>query len=160
MKRSKWTSRLACALVVAGTVAGVALAAGTQGSQSDPLVTLSYLNEKAVPAILEQVDKKLEEREAELTKKLQTAAGEGSAAFTAVDAASGKTLTLSAGTQLLLRKGTASSSAALVDMTDGSTLTGDGSLAANHLYMAAADGQTVNVSAAATFLIQGAYSQS
>ena len=62
MKPSKWTSRLACTILVVGTIAGVALAAGTQGSQSDPLVTLSYLNEVALPGLLKQVDQKLDAR--------------------------------------------------------------------------------------------------
>lgn len=159
MKRNKWTSRLACVLLVTGTIAGVALAAGTQGSQSDPLVTLSYLNDTAVPEIMKQVDKKLDTREAELTKKLQEAAGGGQTSFAAVDASEGKTLTLSAGTQFLLRSGTASSTAALVDLTGGETLAGTGALTVNHLYMATADAQAVTVSSSATFLIQGSYTQ-
>ena len=157
MKPSKWTSRLACMILVVGTIAGVALAAGTQGSQSDPLVTLSYLNEVALPNLLKQVDQKLDERESELTQKLQSAAGSSQAAFVTVEISAGKTLTLSAGSQLLFRSGAAASTAALVDTTAGTTLGGTGALSANHLYLAVGDGQTVTASAASTVLVQGSY---
>ena len=56
MKKRKWSVRLASGCLVALSLVGVAFAAGQQGSQSDPLVTLSYLTEKATPAILAQVD--------------------------------------------------------------------------------------------------------
>lgn len=158
MKPNKWTSRLACTILVVGTIAGVALAAGTQGSQSDPLVTLSYLNEVALPGLLKQVDQKLDARESELTQKLQSAAGNSQASFVAVELSAGKTLTLSAGAQLLFRSGAAASTAALADTTDGTTLSGTGALTANHLYLATGDGQSVTASAASTVLVQGSYS--
>lgn len=157
MKPSKWTSRLACTILVAGTIAGVALAAGTQGSQSDPLVTLSYLNEVALPGLLKQVDEKLSARESALTEKLQSAAGGGQASFVSVELAAGKCVTLSAGAQLLFRGGSAASTAALADTTDGTTLSGTGALTKNHLYLATGDGQVVTASAASTVLVQGSY---
>lgn len=157
MKPSKWTSRLACIILVAGTIAGVALAAGTQGSQSDPLVTLSYLNEVALPDLLKQVDEKLDARESELAQKLQSAAGGDQAAFAALELAAGKTVTLSAGAQLLFRSGASASTAALADTTAGTTLSGTGALTINHLYLATGDGQSVTASVASTVLIQGSY---
>lgn len=62
--------RLAAGCLVTLTLVGVAFAAGQQGSQSDPLVTLSYLTQKATPSILSQVDSKLTARETELKKQL------------------------------------------------------------------------------------------
>ena len=47
MKKTHWPTRLAAGCLVTLTLVGVAFAAGQQGSQSDPLVTLSYLNQKA-----------------------------------------------------------------------------------------------------------------
>ena len=61
MKKNKWTARMASLALVLVTVVVAAVAAGTQGTQSDPLVTLSYLNEKALPEILAQVENKVEE---------------------------------------------------------------------------------------------------
>ena len=67
MKHKKWMPRLLAGGLVTGSLMGVALAAA-QGTQSDPLVTLSYLNDKATPSILSQVDIKISQREAELKK--------------------------------------------------------------------------------------------
>ncbi len=72
MKKNHWFARLAgllfasyCLLVVT-----VAATGGVPGSESDPLVTLSYLNETFLPQILGRVDEKLAVRDAELTKRL------------------------------------------------------------------------------------------
>ncbi len=152
MKKGKWTSRLACIGLVGVTVVGVALAAGSQGSQSDPLVTLSYLNETALPAIMKQVDEKLAEREQAFTKQLQE--GGSQAVFTVVELAAGKSVILSAGSQVLLRTGAAVGSG-LMDLTDGAAL--GGALPANHLCLAVADSQTVTASEKTTLMIQGSY---
>ena len=56
MQRKKWSNRLACVGLVAAVIAGGAIAAGTQGSQSNPLVTLDYLNEVVVPQLMKDVE--------------------------------------------------------------------------------------------------------
>ena len=71
MKRNRWTARLACGLLVVTTLVVAAVAAGNQGSQTDPLVTLSYLNEKVLPDILKQVDKKVEEGTKDLREEFK-----------------------------------------------------------------------------------------
>lgn len=155
MKRKIWTSRLTCLALVGVTVGGVAWAAGTQGSQTDPLVTLSYLNEVAVPDIMAQVDQKLDQREAELTQKLQTAGG-SSASFEAVKVPAGKSLVLTAGTQVVLRSGTVKSTSSLTDLTSGMG-SSTANLTANHLYLATAGGQKITASTELTVLVQGSY---
>lgn len=152
MKRSKWSTRMACGALVLATIVGAAMAAGTQGSQNDPLVTLSYLNEKAVPEIMKQVDERIDQRVEELEKKIQ----EGNqGAFVTAEVGAGKTVTLSAGSQLLLRSGKASCTDGLVDLTTGETLGGE--LALNHLYIATKDGPKVSVSEKATVMVLGSY---
>ena len=116
MKRNKWTARLASLALVLVTVVVAALAAGTQGSQSDPLVTLSYLNEKALPELLTQVDKKVEEGTRELRGQMEK---KGQAVFQTVEISAGKAVTLMAGSQLLLRSGAASSRALLSSTVAG-----------------------------------------
>ena len=64
-------------------------------------------------------------------------------------------MTLSAGSQLLLRSGKASCTDGLVDLTTGETLGGE--LALNHLYIATKDGQKVSISEKATVMILGSY---
>ena len=148
--RSSWKTRLGCAALIVAAAGGVALAAGTQGSQSNPLVTLSYLNEVAVPDILKQVEEKMAARESELE-------GQAAVPFAVVEVQAGKTVTLFTGSQILLRSGSAYGSP-LLDVTDGTTLSGTGVLTANHLYLATGDGQTVTASGACTVMIQGSYS--
>lgn len=152
MKRRKWTHYLASGILVLTTLAVAAFAAGTQGSQSDPLVTLSYLNEKVVPDILKQVDKKVEEGTKELREQMKES---GQASFQAVEAAKGKTVTLSAGTQFLLRSGAASCADGLTDLTTGEGVWGELSL--NHLYIATGDTQKVTVAEKATVMVLGGY---
>ncbi len=143
--RKTWTTRLACAALVMVTLTGVAVAAGSQGSREDPLVTLSYLNDVVLPDLLKQVD-----------EKLAGQGGESSAAsFATVTVKGGQTVELSAGAQLLPRNGGATSADVLTDLTDGGDATG--ALAANHLYLATADGQAVTVGSDSTLMILGSY---
>lgn len=152
MKRSKWTTRLSCGALTLVVTLGAAMAAGSQGSQTDPLVTLSYLNEKVLPDLRKETDEKIGKKASELEQKLQK---EGQAGFVTVAAAKGKTVTLKAGTQLLLRSGTASCPEGLIDLTAGETQGGD--LLANHLYLATKDGQQVKASEKASFMVLGGY---
>lgn len=171
MKTQKWIVRLASGALVALTLAGVALAAGQQGTQADPLVTLSYLNDKATPAIMAQVDAKLTQRAADLAaqlKKIADGAGQSgqapgaqASAFTVVTLTQGQTLTAKVGCEILLRAGSAScvseSAPGLIDMTGGSTLGGGGALVQNHLYLCTADGRGVKAGTAVTLLVRGGY---
>ena len=60
----KWMIRLGAGALAAGClVMGAALAAG---DQEDPLVTLSYLNQTAIPQIVEQVEERTAQRQEEL----------------------------------------------------------------------------------------------
>lgn len=70
-KRNNAFARLVGLLLVSATVLTLTVAAtGGAGTSSDPLVTLSYLNEKFLPQILSEVDKKTTSREQTLSSKL------------------------------------------------------------------------------------------
>ena len=70
-KRNNAFARLVGLLLVSATVLTLTVAAtGGAGTSSDPLVTLSYLNEKFLPQILSEVDKKTASREQTLSSKL------------------------------------------------------------------------------------------
>lgn len=184
MKQKAWPVRLISGGLVTLTLVGVAVAAGQQGSQSDPLVTLSYLNQQVTPAILAQVDSQLTARQSELESKLtavkdqyvkeveaklnasggtssggQTATG--SAVYEVVTLSAGQTLTGGAACEFLLRSGTATcvsdASPGLVDMTDGTTLASGGSLKTNHLYLGTLAGRGVKASTAVTIMVRGSY---
>lgn len=174
MKRSKFFVRTGtAALVCLCLTAGAALAAG--GSQSDPLITLSYLTQTATPAILEQVDQRAAQREKELTDALAAAiqsyadqagatpGGEESASsYTVVTLSDGQVLSMEIGCEVMLRIGTAvcqsPDAPGLVDTTAGTTINNNGSLAVNHLYMATIVGRSIRATAGTVkVLVRGNY---
>ena len=162
MKKTHWPTRLAAGCLVTLTLVGVAFAAGQQGSQSDPLVTLSYLNETFLGQIMTQVDQKIAARNSQL---LQHSGGTGSASsaeFTVVTLSKGQTLTGDMGCEVMLRIGSAScvspSNPGLIDETTAAALNNGGALAVNHLYMMTIEGRGVKAGAATTkLLVRGTY---
>ena len=122
----KKTFRTAACLLLAAVVltAFAALASGGAGSQGDPLVTLSYLNDTFLSQALEKVDKALEDRGTRLRGEIDQQiaqreqelrgqlSGSGSpdapvSAYTAVTLSAGQTLSGEAGCEVLLRSGSA-----------------------------------------------------
>ena len=134
----KYRRIVPAALALALLCTGAALAAN--GDKSDPLVTLSYLEQTALPSVVSQVETKAAQRQTELAKNLSdqiaayqqqtgsTGGNSGSAAgYTLITLTSGQTLSLDVGCEVLLRVGTATvrtndSSAALVDVSAGGTV--------------------------------------
>lgn len=176
-ERIKWPARLAAGALVTVTLLGVALAAGQQGTQTDPLVSLSYLTSKVTPDILTQVDSKISAREKALTDQLAAAVDTYSkqmedklgssgisgtaSAFVVVDVPAGKKLIGGIGCELMLRSGTATcftpSSPGLIDMTDASTLESGGVLVKNHLYMVTVADRGLAAKEAVKVLVRGSY---
>ena len=157
------------------------IASGGAGTSSDPLVTLSYLNEKFLPQVLAETDKKTAERDKTLSDKLAAqiksdtaeferkygastgTAGSGTAlSFEVITLDKGKTLTCDTGCEVMLRIGSAScvasSNPGLVDETGGTTIANGGALQKNHLYMATIAGSGVKAGADGTkLLVRGGY---
>ena len=171
----RWTIRLgACALsaVLMGTVAALA----TGGDQSDPLVTLSYLNQTAMPQIVKQVEEKTAAKQKELEQQLAVQisqylaqAGQGtgtvtggSASYTLVSMTNGQVMSLGVGCELLPRIGTvtvrANTSPALIDLSTGGTVDSGAALTKNHLYMATIADRTLTASGDVKILVRGSYS--
>ena len=176
MKHTKtWTVRLAAVLLAGTCTAGAVLAAGS-GGESDPLVTLSYLTQTALPQALEQVDQAAAQRQEALQKELDqtaetyrkqveelvdSAAGD-SATYQVVSLTTGQTMYLEVGCEVMLRIGTATVSArtspALVDISGGGSLENGGSLTTNHLYLATIADRTIQPTAATVrLLVRGGY---
>lgn len=152
MKQRKWRTRLACGALVLITVTGVALAASTQGSRNDPLVTLSYLNDVLIPDLMARADSHIEEKANQLMEEARTG---NKAVFGTAEVLAGSKINLTAGTQIILRTGTATNTDGLIDLTEGGSMWN--LLQANHLYISVKDGQQVTVTENALFLIQGRY---
>ena len=181
-KRNNAFARLVGLLLVSATVLTLTVAAtGGAGTSSDPLVTLSYLNEKFLPQVLSDVDKKTASREKDLSAKLteqvksETKAFEqkygtvsgstgGTAqSFTVVTLNKGQTLSMGVGCEAMLRTGSgvcvATSNPGLVDETSGASIAGGEALIKNHLYMATLEGHGVQAGANSTkLLVRGSYS--
>ena len=168
--KNRWLFRALVLLTAAFFLNTTVSIAADAGSSSDPLVTLSYLNDTYLPAILAKVDGKISARNtaisAQIDQKIAASGGasaSGTAAtFSVVTLASGKTLTGGIGCEVLLRVGTAScvaaSSPGLVDETDGTTLSGGGALVKNHLYMMTVENRGVKATAATVkVLVRGSY---
>ncbi len=189
----KWMIWMTCVMVAVLMVAGLGVIAAEYGSQSDPLITLSYIEEVLLPDTKEEVDEQIQEAlkdyedllgdqtkdvEKYIDKKLRSfAAGDvddaliaeiataivqqmdasvpANAPWAVVDVPAGYTVACEAGVQVILRSGQASCDGALVDLSDGETLT-SGNLTANHLYTADAQSRTLT-SQGCTLLIAGSY---
>lgn len=164
MKNKKRIRTIVCiVLAAAGLTAIGALAAGGAGSQSDPLVTLSYLTDTFTGQIMDKVDAAIAQRNTQLLQELgrSGAADSGEAStYTAVTLAAGQTLYGEAGCEVLLRSGAAScggtGSAALADATTGGSLNGGNALEANHLYLMPESG-SVSAAGGAVLLVRGGF---
>lgn len=146
--------------------------AANAGSQTDPLVTLSYLNGTYTTQVKAMVDQAVTERRVEMEQSLRSVlaggggtTSNGNSVFTVVTLTQGQTLVGDVGCEIMLRVGTASCSSGdsvgLVDTTAGSVLAGGQPLAVNHLYMVtistrsvAATSGTVKVLARGPYSIQ------
>ncbi len=172
MKQNKKLTILVSALALTALCAGAALAAG--GDEQDPLVTLSYLKETAIPQVVAQVEEKAAARQAELVKQFDErlahfqqntpspSEGGGAASFTLVTLTKGQALKPAVGCELLLRVGSmtvsADSDPALIDASTGGALNRNASLEKNHLYIATIEGRTVQATSdAVKVLVRGTY---
>ena len=111
----RWVIRLG-SLVLSASLLGTVAALATGGDQTDPLVTLSYLNQTAIPQIVKQVEESAAVKQRELTKTFtdqinlylqqggQTGSG-GSASYTLVSMSGGQVMSLGVGCEVLLRIG-------------------------------------------------------
>ncbi|MDY4105327.1 MAG: hypothetical protein SOY37_07100 [Oscillospiraceae bacterium] len=132
-----------------------AYAASNYGSQSDPLVTVSYLTKTLQPTMESEFDNTVTSAMTELEKQFES---ELTGEFAVVSVASGKTLKCNTGCEVLFRSGTAKAvGSGLLDTTDGAAVTEGKAMTANHLYMASADGSGFTASSAVTVLVRGTY---
>ena len=159
----KW--KIVCvvlAVLLLGVTAAYAATAIAAGSQGDPLVTLSYLENIFRPQVERMAQDAVTGYEDELTDALNDAIDQraGTSTFQVVTLSRGQTLTGRVGCEIMLRVGAAAvanGSPGLIDTTDGSTLDG-GELVTNHLYMVTIDTRSVTAAAGTVrLLVRGPY---
>ena len=144
-KKNRWFLRAVVLLALSGILSTTVSLAAEAGSEGDPLVTLSYLNDTFLDTILTKVDQKIAARNSQIAQEL-----------------GGQVLTGDIGCEVMLRVGTAScvspSSPGLIDESSASTLNNGGALVQNHLYMMTIEGRGVQATAATTkLLVRGTY---
>jgi hypothetical protein len=161
-------NKLAAAILLIASILLVSgagyLAAAASGTQADPLVTLSYLTDRFRPQILDELRDEIARSEQAIRQRVDSQVAEinarlpgnqggaaqpgGADTFTVVTLRNGQRLNASAGTEIMLRIGTASARAAstepaLVNTTTGSTLANGSSVTANHMYLVTISGNGV-----------------
>lgn len=166
--------------IAIGVLAAVALVSGlttmavtNYGSEDDPLVTLSYLNETVTPAIEAQINQALEAKIQELNDAFaqivsQNPSGGASvdSGFSVLTLSNGQTVICGVGAEIMPRLGsvvsTGPDSPRLVDETDGTSVDASGTaLTANHMYMVTIKNNGVKATADNTkILIRGEYTVS
>ena len=161
MKNNRLVLILAFVLV-AVVFAGVgAYAASTLGTQSDPLVTLSYVNERLYPQLVDKISEEAD-RAAEEVRQSVSQSGGSTDTYSVVSLSSGQKLLGQVGCEILLRIGSAAVSAAdtpgLIDMTDASSLNNGSALKQNHLYMVTIGGNGIKATSAVKVIVRGDYS--
>lgn len=139
---------VALVLVFALALAGAGVwAASNAGTESDPLVAMSYLTDELEPRLRREIDEAIEE-----------ALGGASAAsggFVGEELSAGA-LRLSVGTELMCLSGGAYADGELVDLTAGGVLSAGEALSVNHLYLCA--GRDTLLSGQGEILLRGEYS--
>ena len=164
-KKNRWFLRAVVLLVLSGILSTTVSLAAEAGSEGDPLVTLSYLNDTFLNTILTKVDQKIAARNSQIAQQTggQITGGSSTAStFTVVTLSKGQVLTGDIGCEAMLRVGTAScvspSSPGLIDESAAVTLNNGGALVQNHLYMMTIEGRGVKATAATTkLLVRGTY---
>ena len=136
MNKKKLVGGIAAVLLL-----GAGVAYGIGGSQSDPLISLEYLKETFQPALLQQIDSKVETSVSasyqKVVEKVTQGSSESSVGLTMKTQHRNDTVTLHQGFVILLTAGSATASAShgeLVDVTTG-TASSQGMLIPGHRYL-------------------------
>lgn len=160
MKKKQLLIWIGVIAAVLGLTAAAATAAGGAGTQGDPLVTLSYLNDTFTGQIMDKVDGLIAQRNLQLGQGSGDPVLPTSSGFAVVTLESGRSLYGEAGCEVLLRSGEAACAASappgLVDATSGGSLAGGAPLEKNHLYLMT-DSRTLTSAPGAVLLVRGAY---
>lgn len=162
MNNKKIVTILAFVLVAVVFAAVGAYAATTLGTQNDPLVTLSYLNERLYPSLLTKISNEADQAATKVLQEMKNNSGGGTETYAVVTLYKGQKLVGEVGCEVLLRIGSATVSAVdnpgLVDLTDAKSLNNGASLAANHLYMVTIAGGGIKATAdTVKVVVRGGY---
>ena len=141
--------------LVAVLLGGIGVYANTNfGSESDPLITLSYLNSVLKPELEQKYSQQTQNAIAELESRID----EGmSGSYTALTVKANQTLTCKAGCEFLVRSGEAYVTGDVVNVTEGKELAANDWLMKHHLYMTISDNGAVRANSDVYLMIRGEY---
>ena len=155
MSRKKLFTIAICVLVAVAALSAAVYAAVSYGSQDDPLISKSYLDEVLAP--------KLEaDFQAELDAAMANIEKQESSDFAVISLTKGQTVSCGVGCEVMLRIGSAEALGAdypvLVDSTNGDSVSNGSALKSNHLYLVTIAGNGFKATAGTTkLLIRGNY---
>lgn len=137
-----------------------AYAASAFGTQSDPLIAKSYLDNVFTPKLQADFDAQIDTRVQQLEQEIAGVTSTVSGNFQSVTLSSGQTLKGSVGCEIVLRSGSASASGStgLSDLTAGAVVSNGSALTANHLCVVSAANEGVKASGSVTLLVKGSFS--
>lgn len=141
--------------IVAVLIGGIgAYAATNYGTESDPLITLSYLNEVLKPQLEQSYTQKTKDSLAELEARID---GETNGAYAPLELKANQTLSCKAGCEFLVRSGEAYVTAGVLNVTEGKELAANDWLMKHHLYMAVSDSGAVRANSDLYLMVRGEY---
>lgn len=141
--------------IVAVLFSGIgAYAATNYGTESDPLITLSYLNEVLKPQMEQTYTQQTKDGIAELEARIE---GESSGAYASVALKANQTMSCKAGCEFLVRSGEAYVTGGILNVTEGKELAANDWLMKHHLYMAVGDSGSVKANSDIYLMVRGEY---
>ena len=141
--------------LVAVLLGGIGVYANTTyGTESDPLITMSYLNSVLKPELEQKYNQQTKDSIAALETRVEEATGGG---YVAVTINANQTMTCKAGCEFLARSGGALVTSGILDVTEGKAADANAWLMQHHLYMAINDGAAVKADSTTTLMVRGEY---
>lgn len=131
-----------------------AYAVTNYGSESDPLITLSYLNSVLKPELEQKYNQQTKDSIAELEARVEAVTDGG---YTPVTVKANETLTCQAGCEFLVRSGEAYVTEGMLNVTEGKELAKNDWLMKHHLYMAVVDNAAVRANSDIYLMVRGTY---
>lgn len=129
-----------------------AYAVGSYGSESDPLITLSYLEKVLKPELEQQFAKETDKVLAQLEAKDTHEGG-----YASVTVKAGQTMTCAVGCEFLVRSGSAYVSGGMLNVTAGAEAAKNDWLQAHNLYMAVIEDAYVTATGDTVLMVRGEY---
>lgn len=157
-KHSKKLLIFATVLTVFLTLGIWAAVTASPGSESDPLVSLSYVNDTLIPQLKAYVDEKISGIQSGSTSTSTQSGG-----YKLVELSQGQTVVAEKSTEMILRQGSgtiiATEKGGIADVTDGVDLANGTAVPSNHLLIVPfSDGRGISMSTDGILMIKGTYS--